>query len=261
MDLNLADINEAVSAAIGDREAIVFGDRRITYAQLLVRSHQLAHVLLDAGFTRPRRARPARGVAVGPGPPGPVPAQRQRVPGGHVGRLPGPGRALQRQLPLRVRGARATCWPTAGRAASSSTPPSPPCSRRCGPTCRTWNCSCRCPTTPATRWPAGRPLVRGGAGRRAHRPARGATPARRPLHALHRRHHRHAQGRAVAPGRHLSRRARRARDRHRPGVGRPGPDRGERPQRRRAHDAGPARSCTAPPTGWPSTPCAAATPW
>ncbi len=51
MDCNLADINEAVSAAVGDREAIVFGDRRITYAQLLARSHQLAHVLLDAGFT------------------------------------------------------------------------------------------------------------------------------------------------------------------------------------------------------------------
>ena len=39
-------------------------------------------------------------------------------------------------------------------------------------------------------------------------PAQGmpAPDRRRPLHPLHRRHHRHAQGRAVAPGRHLRRR-------------------------------------------------------
>ncbi len=51
MDRNLADIYDAVSAAVGDREAIVFGERRITYAQLARRTRQLAHVLLDAGFT------------------------------------------------------------------------------------------------------------------------------------------------------------------------------------------------------------------
>ena len=51
MEFNLADIVEAVSAVVGDREAIVFGDRRLTYAHFLRRSRRLAHVLLDAGFT------------------------------------------------------------------------------------------------------------------------------------------------------------------------------------------------------------------
>jgi 3-oxocholest-4-en-26-oate---CoA ligase len=50
MEFNLADIVEAVSGVVGDRDAIVFGDRRLTYAQFVRRSRQLAHVLLDAGF-------------------------------------------------------------------------------------------------------------------------------------------------------------------------------------------------------------------
>jgi 3-oxocholest-4-en-26-oate---CoA ligase len=50
MEYNLADLNEAVSAAIGDREAIVFGDRRLSYAQLAHRTRQLANHLLGAGF-------------------------------------------------------------------------------------------------------------------------------------------------------------------------------------------------------------------
>ncbi len=51
MDFNLADLNEAVTAAVGDREAIIFGERRITYAQLRTRTNQLANYLLGAGFT------------------------------------------------------------------------------------------------------------------------------------------------------------------------------------------------------------------
>jgi len=51
MDFNLATVNEAVAAAIADREAIVFRDRRITYGQLTVRTRQLANYLLGAGFT------------------------------------------------------------------------------------------------------------------------------------------------------------------------------------------------------------------
>ncbi len=50
MDFNLADINEAVAAAVGDREAIVYGDLRLTYRQLRDRSRQLGHVLADAGL-------------------------------------------------------------------------------------------------------------------------------------------------------------------------------------------------------------------
>ena len=51
MDFNLADVNEAVAAAIPDREAIVAGDRRVTYGQLAERTRRLANVLLEAGCT------------------------------------------------------------------------------------------------------------------------------------------------------------------------------------------------------------------
>ncbi len=44
----------------------------------------------------------------------------------------------------------------------------------------------------------------------ARQPAERDAVARRSVHPLHGRHHRHAEGRAVAPGRHLPRRARRA---------------------------------------------------
>ncbi|MDE0805606.1 MAG: acyl-CoA synthetase [Acidimicrobiales bacterium] len=49
MDFNLADVFEAVAAAVPDREAIVWGDKRFTYAQLDERSTRLANVLTDAG--------------------------------------------------------------------------------------------------------------------------------------------------------------------------------------------------------------------
>jgi 3-oxocholest-4-en-26-oate---CoA ligase len=51
MDYNLATVNEAVAAAIPDREAIVWRDRRITYGQLAERTRRLANVLVDNGFT------------------------------------------------------------------------------------------------------------------------------------------------------------------------------------------------------------------
>ena len=49
MDFNLADVFEAVAAAVPDREAIVWGDKRFTYAQFDERSTRLANVLADAG--------------------------------------------------------------------------------------------------------------------------------------------------------------------------------------------------------------------
>src|SRR4051794_13285395 len=51
MDFNLGDVNEAVAAAVPDREAIVHGDRRLTYGQLAARTRRLANVLLEAGCT------------------------------------------------------------------------------------------------------------------------------------------------------------------------------------------------------------------
>ena len=49
MHFNLADLFESVADAIPDREAIVCGDRRLTYAELDRRSTQLAHWLAANG--------------------------------------------------------------------------------------------------------------------------------------------------------------------------------------------------------------------
>ena len=48
---NLALINEAVSAAIPERTAIIHRDRRLTYAQVASRSRRLANFLLSHGIT------------------------------------------------------------------------------------------------------------------------------------------------------------------------------------------------------------------
>jgi len=50
VEFSFVEVNEAVSAAIPDREAVVFRDRRLTYAQLAERSRRLANVLLDHGI-------------------------------------------------------------------------------------------------------------------------------------------------------------------------------------------------------------------
>ena len=50
MDYNLATIHEAISQAIGDREAIVFRDRRFTYADFTRRTRRLANLLIEHGF-------------------------------------------------------------------------------------------------------------------------------------------------------------------------------------------------------------------
>lgn len=47
---NLGTINEAIAAAIPDRDAIVFQDRRLSYSQLAERTRQLANYLLGQGF-------------------------------------------------------------------------------------------------------------------------------------------------------------------------------------------------------------------
>ena len=82
------------------------------------------------------------------------------------------------------------------------------------------------------------------------RPRLRAPFGRRPLHPLHGRHDGHAQGRHVAPRGHLLRRVRRRRDHATrsaaPRRSRTGPVPGSRVACRRA------RSCTAPRTGWRS---------
>src|SRR4051812_15677860 len=50
MEFNVATVNEAVAAAVPDREAIVWGDDRFSYAELAARSRRLANLLLAEGF-------------------------------------------------------------------------------------------------------------------------------------------------------------------------------------------------------------------
>ncbi len=50
MEFNLADLFESVTDAVGEREAIVLGDRRLTYAQLDERATRLAHYLQANGI-------------------------------------------------------------------------------------------------------------------------------------------------------------------------------------------------------------------
>jgi fatty-acyl-CoA synthase len=50
MDFNLAQVHEAVSAAIPERECIVWRDRRLTYADVTERSRRLANHLITTGL-------------------------------------------------------------------------------------------------------------------------------------------------------------------------------------------------------------------
>jgi acyl-CoA synthetase (AMP-forming)/AMP-acid ligase II len=50
MAYTLADLNEAIAAAIPDRDAIVTTRRRLTWSELRDRSRRFAHVLADAGL-------------------------------------------------------------------------------------------------------------------------------------------------------------------------------------------------------------------
>jgi fatty-acyl-CoA synthase len=50
MEFNLADLHDAVSAAIGDRESIVWRDRRLTYADVSERTNRLANHLIARGL-------------------------------------------------------------------------------------------------------------------------------------------------------------------------------------------------------------------
>ena len=50
MHFNLATVNETIAAAVPDREAVVFRDRRFTYRQLTDRTRQLANYLLGQGL-------------------------------------------------------------------------------------------------------------------------------------------------------------------------------------------------------------------
>src|SRR5438445_8873487 len=50
MDMNLADLFECVADHVPDREAVVWGEHRLTYRQLDERANQLAHGLYRLGI-------------------------------------------------------------------------------------------------------------------------------------------------------------------------------------------------------------------
>ena len=50
MEFNLADLYESVAAAVPEREALVCGQRRLTYAQLDERANRLAHHFVACGI-------------------------------------------------------------------------------------------------------------------------------------------------------------------------------------------------------------------
>ena len=50
MEFNLADVFESVAAAVPDKDAIVWGDMRLTYAELDRRANRLANVFASAGL-------------------------------------------------------------------------------------------------------------------------------------------------------------------------------------------------------------------
>ena len=106
-----------------DRECIVWRDRRLTYAEVADRTRRLANHLLSPRARRPApSAASSRGHESGPGPPRLLPAQRQRVPRGDARRVQGPGGAVQRELPLRGRGAPLPAQRRGRAGRSSSTP-------------------------------------------------------------------------------------------------------------------------------------------
>ena len=50
MDFNFAEVNETIAAAIPEREALVWRERRLTHRQLAERSRRFANVLLERGL-------------------------------------------------------------------------------------------------------------------------------------------------------------------------------------------------------------------
>ena len=122
-------VHDAIADDRPDAEAIVFGDRRLTWPTSP--SARAAWPTSSSARTRlPHRALGARRPRERPGPPRDLPAQRQRVPRVDARRVQGPGRAVQRQLPLRRRGAALPAQRLAARWRSSCTVAVRPDARR-----------------------------------------------------------------------------------------------------------------------------------
>ena len=237
-DFDFATVNETIAAAIPEREALVWGKRRLTHRVLAERSRRFANFLLS------------RGLRVG---------QERKALAGHGARTTSRSTSTTATSTSRACSARTR---RASRRSTSTTATSPTSS----PTCSTTPTRARhlprqlraaARDDPRKLPPSSRCCSRSttvgddAAARRASttrrrwRPPgerRRSTPiAGRPLHPLHRRHDRHAEGRAVAAGRHLRRRA--GRPARRTGPSRDGRSSEMVDTRRRPH----MRTLPAPP--------------
>ncbi len=198
-DWSLPAALDAVADAVGDREMLVWTSVRRTHAEVQARTLRARRV---PARRRPRRApracRPrALGVRPEPGRGGAV--ELPRIHRDHDRRVPGANRAVQRQPSLPPRRGRGA--PRPDRRRSDRVPPPVGAAARVAcpgrPRARRRRRRLRCRTTARQRELRSRDR-----GRRARRRAPRAV-ARRPVPRLHRRHDGPAQGRVVAPGRHL----------------------------------------------------------
>ena len=177
---NMADVWEMAADAVPTREALVIGDRRLTYAALEERANRLAQHLSGRGIG----------------------------PGDHVAlyleNCPEYVEAMLAAYKLRAVSINVNHRYVAGElrylldnsdSVAVITQPS-----------LAGTVAAVAPSLPALRFVAdGGRRVRGRAGGGLARAPGGRAQRRRPLHHLHRRHHRPAQGRGVAPRRRLLR--------------------------------------------------------
>ncbi len=214
MQFNLARAFDTLVETLADRECIVWKDRRLTYGQVADRSRRLGSYLHARGLGVRTEREHLAGHESGQDHLALALYNGNEYLEGMLGSYRGPGRPLQRQLPLRGRG---TALPTQRRHATR-----PHLARIAGPNHGRGAAHPRVPTRRplaggrrfGPRPAAGCGRLRGGPGRLVTegRPGRGL--ARRSLHSLHRRDDRYAQGCAVAPARHLHGRHGRAEGRH-----------------------------------------------
>ena len=186
MEFNIAQVVRTVAEAVPDREAIVHRDRRLTYAGPAWSAPTgWPQVLHAAGLGAHRERAELARLGVRAGPPRPLPPQRHRVPRGHARRLRGPGRALQRELPLRGRGARATCSPTARARAIVYHSSFAPTLEAVRPDLPDLEVLLQVPDASGARAAARRPLVRGGPRRGARHGRRRVEPSPDDLYILY----------------------------------------------------------------------------
>ncbi len=150
MEFNLAQVNEAIATDFPDREAIVWGDRRITYGELADRTRRLANYLLERGLGCHTERSELAGWESGQDHLALYLYNCNEYLEGMLGSYKARVGALQRQLPLRRGGAPVPPRTTRRRERSCTTRRSHPPSKQCGPSCRCSRYSSRFPMTPAT---------------------------------------------------------------------------------------------------------------